>query len=184
MKRLYNQTNKRLSWEMGAKTFSCAPFDYVEIPDDLVDPCRSRGLPLGVTPIAPETKAKSALDAEQEAARKDEFRQLRLELETVQAGERTAKSTAESLSDQLSDSAKTVQRLEQELVAAKDQLRIKTGDHEAAVALLEETGRKLQHAEDWIVKNKTEAIVRAEAETAAATPEAKAKAKAGAPPAK
>lgn len=166
MKRLYNQTNKALDWSMGGKKFACSPFDHVDIPDELVEACKSRHLPLAVTPIPPEAKAKTTLAVEQDLARKDEVRLLKIELDDAKAREAIAKKTAENLQADLSDRDGKIVKLTKELDQTKDRLRIVESDKTAAESLLEETGRKLVHAEDWIAKNKVETLAAAETEPA------------------
>jgi len=163
--RLYNQTNRKLEWDVGGRKFTCAPFDAVDIPDDLVEPCLKRGLPFGYTPVAPQTKAKTVVQEEQEAARNDKIRLLNLDLDSVRAEANTAKQTAAHLQGELSQRDKTIADLSEALDEARNRVRVLEADKAGLDAQIKETAAALQHANDYIEKHKIAIVAAADGKT-------------------
>lgn len=66
--KLYNQSDRELSWDMSGHEFACEPFGSVEVPEHLIDFVRRRGLPLEPSPVAAEARAaQKAARAKREA---------------------------------------------------------------------------------------------------------------------
>lgn len=146
--RLYNQTNSKLSWQFGSRHFSAEPFGPVEIPEQFVAFCRRRRLPLDVSPIAPEVKAKALVEEEKTAERNDEIRRLKDSLEIAVATERSAKAEAMAEKQELAAAREKIGQLEKALTKAADQLRATEADKAALSAELSDLARKLASVED------------------------------------
>ena len=91
---LHNQSPNALRWEMAPHGwFECQPWGAVDVPEKLVDAAKKLGLPLGMAPVAPEQKARRIAAIEENGARSDENRNLRLKLEASTAQLATSEKT-------------------------------------------------------------------------------------------
>lgn len=145
--RLFNQTKNELAWSMGGQAYGCEPWGSLEVPDELVPACRSRGLPLDVAPVSPEARAQVRVADERAAADQAPLLALKAQAENAQAGEREAKRELESASVEIS-------RLRSELRAAneladslRDQLARVTSDKDAAEQLMSAAEQRATEAE-------------------------------------
>lgn len=81
--RLYNQTGQKLRWEDGAFKYVWDPYGFKEVDERLVEHMKAQKLPVDVSPVSPERRAKAEVDAATEAALNDQARKLSQELEAV-----------------------------------------------------------------------------------------------------
>jgi|GEM_PF-3050530 len=153
MPTLYNQTKRALSFELGAKTFACDAWGSVDVPGKLVEVAMAYGLPLGTVPVAPETRAKYQVQAEQEATRDEQLSALREQIADAQASERAAKEKLDETHEELSKMNTKVQEslarnaeLERFLESALD-------DKKAAEDLLADTAKQATIAEERAIKS-------------------------------
>lgn len=150
--RLFNQTKNALSWAMGGEKFACEPWGPVDIPDEMVDPAKRRGLPLGEAPIAPELRAQQRIADEADASKLDALRSLKAQVELAVAGEKSAKDELGRVHTELSSArdalrqerAKT-EKLGQEVARLK-------ADKEAAEQLLAQESARAVDAETRAIK--------------------------------
>ena len=145
---LYNQSKNRLKWDMSGRVFECDPWGPIEMPDDLIEHCKKRGLPLGVNQVAPEFKASASLAAAADAAREDDVVRLRRDLGLAEVA---LKAAADDLEKERFDHGET----KRQLAAAGEALAEKartidtlTADKAASEQLLAETAWKLTEAEN------------------------------------
>lgn len=155
--RLFNQTNRRLAWGMSGLQFDCDPFGAVEVPDRLVDACRSRQLPLAVTPMAPEVKASVTVQDEMRTARADELKRARDELALARAGESEARRAAEECNTLKVAKVAECDALGQRVLELEEALRAERADKDAALAELKQTAAKLADAEDRAQRTEAQA---------------------------
>lgn len=141
--RFFNQSNKPLKWDMSGVEYVVEPFGPVEIPDDLVAACRSRGLPIDISPVPPMHKAEITVRAEAEAARTDEARLLREQIEEVTASFQSAKAEAERAKVDLGGREETIAKQRERIAELAEKLRIAEDDTRGANLKLEEMSRKV-----------------------------------------
>lgn len=125
--KLYNQSKNALRWDLGGNVYSCDPYGEISIPDDLVLHCKKRGIPLDVTPVAPEIKANKSLEASTEAAKNDEMLALQKQISEATAAEKAAK-------DELEKSIASFAKLRSEKVAVEVSLAEVKSKFESLVA--------------------------------------------------
>ncbi len=142
--KLYNQTKNQLRWSLSKFTFVCDPYGDVDVPDELVEHCKDRGLPLSVTPVAPEVKASDAVKSASDSAKKDEIFNLNKQLNEAIAGEKIAKLALEDSALEISELKNKVSALELDL---KNET-MKSGklvlDYSALNKLFEEQAKELE----------------------------------------
>lgn len=140
---LYNQTKNPLRWKISMTTYTCDAWGSVEIPDMFVMHCKTRGLPLDVSPVAPEVRANVGLADATSKANSDELVILRNEVELARSSEKSAKSELEKVKTSLSDAQSDATKLQ---VSVAEQKRVngeQKAELQAAEKLLEETAKKL-----------------------------------------
>jgi len=144
---LHNQTSNRLSWSMGSREFVCEPWGTVDVPDEWVELCAKRTLPLGQSPVPAESKASARARAAQDTARADEVRVLKGQLEEAQAVAVSAQQEAEKAKRQLTTATERANALVAKLNEAETRLT-RSADERAAIELkLEEMAGKLADLE-------------------------------------
>jgi hypothetical protein len=144
---LHNQTPKQLNWEMGGQKFACEPWGPVDVPDQWVELCAKRTLPLGQSPVPAESKASVRAKAAQDTARSDEVRVLKGQLEESQAVAVSAQKEAEDVKRKLTQEKDRSAALKAKLGEASTRLAT-LGDEKAALELkLEELAGKLADLE-------------------------------------
>lgn len=148
---LYNQTKKHLSWKMGEQ-FECAPWGHVSIPDELVDAVKGRGLPLDVTPVAPELRAQARVEDQQSADREAPLHALRKAADEAQASERSAKAEVERLQISLGEATAARAVAEKALAEKSDELSRAMSEKAAAEGLLAEAGSQATASEERALK--------------------------------
>lgn len=168
--KLYNQTKNPLRWKIGMTTFTCDAWGEVDVPDMFVLHCKTRGLPLNVSPVAAEIKADQTLANANEAARKDELLALQHELALARAAEGSAKGELEKVLQALADTKRDALSSKTEASDTKRKFDLLVTDHAALNQLLEEQ-TKLTVTEK-LGRERAEATV-AELKKAPAAPEAK-----------
>lgn len=169
--RLYNQTKKSLEWSMGAESFSCEAWGSVEISDELAPFAKARGLPLGVSPVAPEQRAQAQIAEAVEAGKGDALRALRDQLDESKASERAAREEIARLGVELSETrerARKSEALTEKLTGDLARLR---ADKQAAEELLSAEGVRATDAETRAIR--AEALL-ADAPKQAESPKSKA----------
>lgn len=149
--RLHNQTKKHLSWKMGEQ-FECAPWGHVIVPDEMVSAVKSRGLPLDVTPVAPEMRAQARVEDQQAAEREAPLHALRKAADEALAGERTAKEEVERLQIELSQANEARREAESLLVAKNGELSRALSDKAAAESLLVDASSLATASEERALK--------------------------------
>lgn len=146
--KLYNQSDRRLSWDMGGRRFECEPFGSVAVPEALVSFAERRGLPLAASPVAAETRAaQKAARAKREAEEGDllvlrnqladseaALSQARALLEQEQAEHVRTGKERDKLAAQAEKQADTIADLRKELKATEAKLR----EDQAKLAELEQ----------------------------------------------
>jgi hypothetical protein len=144
---LHNQTSNRLSWSMGSREFSCEPWGPVDVPDEWVELCIKRTLPLGQSPVPAESKASARARAAQDTARADEVRVLKGQLEEAQAVAISAQQEAEKAKRQLTTATERSNALVSKLNELETRLT-RSEDEKAALELkLEQMAGKLADIE-------------------------------------
>ena len=86
--------------------FSCDPWGSVEVPEKLVALCGKRQLPLGQSPVAPETKASVRSKSADREAKADEVRVLREQLTDALAQSKASDAELESVRGELTNEIK------------------------------------------------------------------------------
>lgn len=137
--KLFNQIKQPLSWGMGDTRFTCEGFGAVDVPDHLVDLCKSRGLPLDVSPVPAETRAQRRVSEEIEAARSDDLKLLKDEVSAAKAAEATAKGELAKCQVALSEVNERCRKLVGELEQACSERDSAHADVKATEALLAES---------------------------------------------
>lgn len=150
--RLFNQTKNALSWEMGGVRYTCEPWSSVELDDALVSHARSRGLPLDVAPVAPETRAQVRVADERAAADQAPLLALKKAADDAQAAEREAKRALEQLSVDLSNARGQLREANQIIESQRGQIQRLTADKEAAEQLMSAAEQKATEAEARAIK--------------------------------
>ena len=136
--KLYNQSKNALRWGLGDKIYSCDPYGEVSIPDDLVLHCKKRGVPLDVTPVAPEIKANKSLEASTEAAKNDEMLALQKQISEATAAEKVAKDELEKSIASFVKLKSEKTAVEVSLAEAKSKFDSLVADHAALTKLSDE----------------------------------------------
>lgn len=149
--RLYNQTKKHLSWKMG-EHFECAPWGHVSVPDELLDAVKSRGLPLDVTPVAPELRAQARVEDQQNADREAPLHALRKAADEALASERSAKAEVERLQVALGAANEARSAAEKALAEKSEELARALSEKSAAESLLTESASQATAAEERALK--------------------------------
>lgn len=150
--RLYNQTKKPLSWKMDGEIYECESWGAILIPDEIVYAVKARGLPLDVTPVAPELRAQERI-ADQHAANRDApLHALKKAVDDAQAAQRAAKAEVESLQVELSKAREHGHDLAEQLTAKGDALARAVSEKEAAESLLSEAGKRATDAEERAIR--------------------------------
>lgn len=145
--RFYNQKNARIEWDEAKPPIVWEPFGVAEVPDHLVEHLRLQRLPVDISQIPPESKAKIVFDAGAESARKDDILALKRELEESC---NLVKSLKGDLESERREHSLTKAKLEKS-DADMSELAVKSAsldaDKKAAEQLIEEMGRKLGEIE-------------------------------------
>lgn len=136
--KLFNQIKQPLSWDMGGRRYACEGFGPVDVPDHLAELCKRRGLPLDVSPVAPETRAQRRVGEEIEAARSDDLKLLKNEALAAKAAEAAAKSELAKCQVALSEANDRCRKLVGELEQACSERDSAYADVKATEALLAE----------------------------------------------
>lgn len=161
--RLYNQTRNALEWGMQwdgeHRSFAVEPFGTIEIDDDLVEHCKSRGLPLATTPMSPEQRAGTVLEEEKARAREDELTRLKEELASATFGIEEARKTVERIQHDLSQARADASAANDFRQEAEERARKANADRAAAESLLQETVQKLTAAEDRAMKAEAQVAI-------------------------
>lgn len=155
--KLYNQSKNPLRWKIGMTQFTCEPWGEVDVQDMFVEHCKARGLPLGVSPVAPEVKADVALANANELARRDEILALQHELALARASEGTAKLEVEKIARELSDEKTAKLVLSADLADTKRKHEALVAEHVALNQLLEEQAKAT--AAEKLARERAEATV-------------------------
>jgi hypothetical protein len=146
MAKLYNQSKHPLKWTINMTTYTCDAYGPVDVPDMFVVHCKTRGLPLDVTPVAPEVRAQDGLAAATQAAKADELLNLRHECELLKASERTAKMELERALADLASAKEQAGNASGAASELKKQLDLVTSEKNETELLLNETALKLEEA--------------------------------------
>lgn len=150
--RLYNQTKKALGWSMGGVRYEAEPWGAVELPDDLAQAARQLGVPLDVTPIAPEIRAQVLVADEQASASDKVFRAIRERANAAEAAERAAKEELGRMSVEISKARSDIREANELIESLRDQVKHLKADKEAAEALITETAAQATAAEERAIK--------------------------------
>lgn len=145
--RLYNQTKKTLSWSMGVASFTCEPWGSVELSDDLAPFAMARGLPLDVSPVAPEQRAQQQIAEAVEAGKSDALRALRDQLDASKSAERAARDEIARLGVELSDARERATKAEEDARKLSGECSRLKADKQAAEELLAAEGVRATDAE-------------------------------------
>lgn len=145
--RLFNQGKPALKWDMSGRTWSCEAYGAVDMPDDLVEHCLKRGLPLGLNQVAPEIKALVSLDEASVAARSDEVLALKHDLGVANIALSSAKSELEAAVAQVKSLENAVTARDHKVTELGLQLKEVSADKLASEQLLSETAKSLADAE-------------------------------------
>lgn len=145
---LHNQTNKHLDFTLtGHGTFKALPFGQVDVPDQLVEACKARKLPLGHTPVAPALKAEAISEEEKANVRADELRQTKEALALSKVGEKEAKEAAERSQVESGALRRELEAARATIAEREETIRSLTADKDAAEDLLREVTQKLTDTE-------------------------------------
>lgn len=136
--KLYNQTKNALRWDLSMTVYTCAPYGEVEVPDMFVMSCKARGLPLDVTPVAPEVKANESLEGASEAAKKDQIFALQKSLGEAVASEKVAKIELSKALEANSELVKEKTAISVSLESFKSKYDSLIADHNALIKLSDE----------------------------------------------
>jgi hypothetical protein len=142
--KLYNQTKNNLRWDLSLTTYTCQPYGEVEVPDMFVLHCKKRGLPLDVTPVAPEVKANKSLEAATEQAKKDEVFALQKQLAEAIASEGVAKSKVSELLSDKSALEQDKTKVLVSLASVESKYKALIDDNQALTKLFEEQTKALE----------------------------------------
>jgi hypothetical protein len=145
--RLYNQTKNELEFSLAGEEYHVKPFGAVNIPDQWIETCRTRRLPLDVSPVPAETKATAIVAEERDAARADEVNKLNEALRIALASEAAAKEECEREKRALDAAAVVNEELRGELTQKAEDILTLEADLEAVRAELGATAQKLELAE-------------------------------------
>lgn len=145
--RLFNQGKPALKWDMGGRTWRCEAYGAVDMPDELVEHCTKRGLPLGLNQVAPEIKALVNLDEASVAARSDEVLALKHDLGVAQIALSSAKSDLENAVAHTKALETAVTARDHKVAELALQLKEVSADKLASEQLLAETAKQLAEAE-------------------------------------
>lgn len=150
MARLYNQTKNALSWKMGdpPEVYECEPWGSVDIADDLVWAAHSRGLPLDITPVAPELRARTRVADEQAANQDAPLRALKEAAEAAEASERAAKLELGRVQVELNEAREALRESNELVTKLGRDLGQAKSDKDAAESLLVESGAQATASEE------------------------------------
>ena len=126
MPQQFNQTKTPLKWSIGKKNFECEPWGAVDVPAELVDSCKRRGVPIAATAIAAEVRAARRKEDNVAAASDQAFQALRSEAAEAKASAKSAQEQAGELQSQveaqaveLREKAEEAEKMSAELAEAK-----------------------------------------------------------------
>lgn len=142
--KLYNQSKNALRWELGGEIYTCDPYGEVSIPDELVLHCKKRGVPLDVTPVAPEIKANKSLEVATESAKKDEIVALQKQLSGATGAEKVAKEELEKSISLVAKLKSEKTAVEVSLAESKSKYDSLIADHAALTKLAEEQAKAFE----------------------------------------
>ncbi len=141
--KLYNQTRNALRWDLSMTTYTCEPYGEVEVPDMFVMHCKKRGLPLDVTPVAPEIKANKSIEAATESAKNDEIVALQKTISEAVASEKVAKTELEKALVGAEKFKSEKIAIEVSLAESKSKYESLVADHAALTKLADEQAKEL-----------------------------------------
>ncbi len=144
--KLYNQTKNFLKWDLSLTQYTCEPYGEVEVPDMFVMHCKKRGLPLDITPVAPEVKASKSLEGASEAAKKDEIVALQKTLSEALASEKSAKDELAKVLAREAVLEKAKLELEVSVSSSVSKYDSLLADHNALVKLSDEQAKEFEIA--------------------------------------
>lgn len=121
--KLHNQSKNSLRWEMSKRVYTCEPWGSVEVPDQLVELCKSRRLPLAVTPVAPETKASVLVADERRAAEAAEVNQLKARVAELESGMAAASEELDRAQRERTQAVERIAELDAYAAANEDAIR-------------------------------------------------------------
>jgi hypothetical protein len=93
---LHNQKKLPISWRGGGADYEWEPFGSCEVPDRFYPIMKAEGVPVGISPVPPQSKAQIALDEESERSAASEVVRLKKRIESAEAEVETVKDTAEA----------------------------------------------------------------------------------------
>jgi chromosome segregation ATPase len=116
---------------MAGVTYACPPWGPVDVPHELVSACKSRGLPLDIVAVPPETRAIRRVAEEKTAHQKDGVIQLNRRAEAAEAETREARRQFEQSNLELSATRDKFRRLEVEAEGMRGEITALRADKEA-----------------------------------------------------
>ncbi len=152
--KLFNQTDRNLRWDMSGKHFTVEPYGDIDVPSDLVEHIKLRGLPLGITSVTPEVKASKSLEQASEAARKDEVASLNKQLTEAVAAEKLTLSELEKALAKIVGLENDKAGLSLELGNATEKHKALIADHAALTKLSEEQAKELAIVKEELARAK------------------------------
>lgn len=132
---LHNQSKQALSWSMSGKTFKCDAWGSIDIPDKFVAACKSRGLPLGPSPVAPEIRAKRKVEDDRLATDDSAVRAIANERDEAKANLESARAELEKASVEISNARSEAEKLKKSCADLHRQLNDAKAAKEAAEKL-------------------------------------------------
>jgi hypothetical protein len=145
---LFNQAVKPLKWHMSGAWYSAEPWGSVEVPDDLVEATKSRGIPLAATPIAPDSRARARVVEQEQAASEAVLVQLKNRADEAEKDSRDARAAADKSAVAMSEAQDALRREREAHAKTKAELAQARADARAADALLSEQAAAASKAEE------------------------------------
>lgn len=149
---LFNQSAAPLQWDMSAVRYSCEPWGRVEVPDELAQACIRLGLPLSVTPIAPEVRAQRQIAQAEQDSKAESFANIRKEADAALAVAKSEKEERERLATELGsargaikDAAALAEKLRHEIADAK-------AGRDAALQQAEQMSKRAADSEEKAIR--------------------------------
>ncbi|HEU4544363.1 MAG TPA: hypothetical protein VFR23_24745 [Jiangellaceae bacterium] len=160
--RLFNQSKNELRWTLGGSAFEAEPWGPVDVPDEFVAAVRKLGVPLAVSPVAPEARARQKVSDDATAQQDSALRGLKQRAEVAEADARAAREELERLSIELSKAREGQRTAEEAARELSEQLARAKADAKAAEGLLSEQASKAAEAEEKALRAEAMLVDRAE----------------------
>ena len=148
----FNQTKHDLSWSLSGQKYSCEAWGSVDLPEELWLASKRLGLPLDVSPVPPEHRAKVQVEDERKASDESALFALKARAEAAEAEARATKGEIERVKTELSESQGKVKHFAKESERILGLLNAALVEKVTAEKLMDEANKRATEAEAKVIK--------------------------------